>query len=157
MGGSLRQQLQVSGEQWVRDCQQSSANFIDTEDGAMSLISPRADGVKPSLAPGTADLVWRQSLLYYHDFIGQKFCKRSLEWSTSSRDGNHISQVDFGSGLQPLAAYRTDGKVIARYVEEVKFENNRGLWSLKLKASQERYGSQDRETAEMTFMARPRN
>lgn len=155
--GNLNQQLQLAGQQWIRDCKLTSANFIDVEDAAMSLLLPPSEEQGELIAPGTGDIRWGATALYFLEATKREFRLRVLEWQDVSNDGAHISQIDFSDGMHPLSFYRNDGKILARFIDEAKFDSSQGLWELKLKASNIRYGHPDKESLEARFVARPHN
>ena len=155
--GSMLQQIQVAGARWSRECLQSSGTSLEVGPESMALLSPVGKTMPAGSDPLSGMVIWRRSEVFYRDAASREFRLRNLEWPTASSTGQFIDKIDFGSGLKPLSFYCNGGSVLARDIDAAEYSRQANCWQLLLRASQKRYGREDREQVELRFLAIPRN
>ncbi len=124
----LLSELQVGLRTLGSNLRQGSADSVSLAPGgsAIAFLSSSDLAGNPQIGPEGQPL-WQAYIIFYHDAAEQTLKKRRIELPPASPFRTYpgpIENVDFGSGVEPIAFYLNSGAPVSRMLESFLVEED---------------------------------
>ncbi|MGE0494900.1 MAG: type II secretion system protein J [Vulcanimicrobiota bacterium] len=149
--------LQRIGARFVACLEQADLQTVQVSPDRRILAAVVATDAAGNLhRDANGDLLWQRYVLFWWDSVRQEVYTRELPHANIPQ-GEFLTDVDLGSGPQPLSFYANSGRRLAGEITDFEVGYTGQIATMRAVGTHQRYGSERAETVEMQFAARPRN
>ena len=149
--------LQRIGAHFVSNLEQADLQTVQVSpDGRILSAVVATDAAGNLHRDANGDLLWQRYVLFWWDSASGQVFTRELPHANIPQ-GEFLTDVNLGSGPQPLSFYATTGRRLAVDITDFEVDYSGQIASMRVVGTHQRYGSERPETVVMRFTARPRN